>query len=311
MARSNSLFTHTFTIDSISYRGVPVASPVANEFDYIGTYLGLGRLPEERNDAYKRRLLDVYVHRANSSYTGLVNGITRELGLNFFKPVEITLRDGIDPSWFPRIEFVDNIVYIWKDIFTKELDISINRGDQKQSTYFMTGLVDAINSSSVFDAVLLDPAYAYKRSDTIINQSSSVLIGAQSLLPTKVNHLGQLNIDKGSVVFSDINTFRTEVASKNLVNSFGKYFIDYSLGVIHSFNIPFDGSNIQYSYRTDPFKPSASPVIIRSIHSTEFQQVLFDQLPQPDNETVSAVPTDKGASIINELLSVVPMYWGE
>lgn len=52
-----------------------------NRFDDFGYLLGLERLPEERNDPYRDRLTDVFVHRAGFRYTGLMNGINRELGL--------------------------------------------------------------------------------------------------------------------------------------------------------------------------------------------------------------------------------------
>jgi hypothetical protein len=310
MTVGNQAISHEFTIAEIAFRGVPVATPVFNELDYHGSLLGLQRLPEERNASYKQRLLDVYVHRANSSYTGLVNGITRELGLQFFTPIQITVATGVNPSWSPRIEFVDNLVYIWKDSFTQELDIVIDRGDPKLPSYFIIGLVAAINTSSVFDAIVLDSQWNYKRSDSIVNQSSSKLVEAQPLLPSLTNHLGVKFIDKGSVIFSDIDTFRTEVNSVGLVNSFGKYHINYQTGLITSFNFPLDGSIIQHSFRQEIFQPIASPVIIRAIHSAEFQKVMFHQNEQIDGTFTNGTPTDKGASIINELLSVVPMYWG-
>lgn len=310
MAIGNQSVSHGFNVSEIAFRGVPVATPVFNELDYHGSFLGLQRLPEEKNAEYKQRLLDVYVHRANSSYTGLVNGITRELGLEFFTPIQVTLAAGVDPSWSPRIEFIENLVYIWKDVFTRQLDRVIDRGNPKTASYFIAGLVDAINASDIFDAVVLDSQWNYKRSDNIVNQSSSKLVEAQPLLPSRTNHLGVRFIDKGSVVFSDLGTFRSEVTSLGLVNSPGKYHINYQTGLITSFGLPVDGSVIQYSFRQEIFQPTASPVIIRAVHSPEFQRVMFYQNEQLDGTLTSGTPTDKGASIINELLSVVPMYWG-
>ena len=111
MTESLSSVSFSFTVSDIAVRAVPIATAVSNEMDYFGSLLDLKRLPEERNDSYKERLLDVYVHRANSTYTGLINGITRELNLDLFKPITLTLNTGLDTSWSPRIEFVDNIVY--------------------------------------------------------------------------------------------------------------------------------------------------------------------------------------------------------
>lgn len=310
MAIGSQSLSHDFNISEIAFRGVPVATSVFNELDYHGSLLGFQRLPEERNADYKKRLLDVYVHRANSTYTGLINGITRELGLDFFNPIRITLATGVNPTWSPRIEFIDSTVYVWKDSFTKELDLTIDRSDPTKPTYFIGGLVDALNTSTVFDAVLLDPSLAYRRSDCILNQSSSKSVAGQALRPSIVNHLGNHYIDRGSVFFVKKDIFNTEVNSSVLVNSLGKYYIDYQMGQITSFQIPGDSAIIQYSFREEIFEPTASPVIVRALHSPEFQKVLFHQNEQQDGTLTHGTPTDTGASIINELLSVVPMYWG-
>ena len=67
-----------------------VEHKVFNELDSHGLTLGLPRLAGERNAEYKQRLLDVFVNRANSSYLGLIYGITRELGLSLTKEFTIT-----------------------------------------------------------------------------------------------------------------------------------------------------------------------------------------------------------------------------
>lgn len=303
--------SHSFEVADVSIRGTPVPNPVFNEFDYFGTLLGLKRLPEERNREYKTRLLDVFTHRASSTYTGLVNGITRELGLSLFKPVTISVRTDIDPTWSPRIEFVDNIVYIWKDVATKLLDVAIDRNTAGTGAYFIGGLVDAINASTVFTATLNDSDYEWLRSDCIVNQSSSKLVQQQPLVSSRSNFLGLGNIDKTSVVFSDTATFSTEVTSTALLTSAGKYYINYKTGTIRSFSVPDAAAFIQYSYLQEPFIPVASRVIIRPFNTQEFQSVLFNQTIQADGTTTNATPTALGAEIINELLSVTPMYWGE
>lgn len=73
---------HTADINDSSY---------FNRFDDFGYMLGLERLPDERNQAYRRRLQDVFVHRAGPSYSGVVLGATREVGATY-DDAAITLR---------------------------------------------------------------------------------------------------------------------------------------------------------------------------------------------------------------------------
>lgn len=53
-----------------------------NAFDEFGLILGLDRLFGERNEAYKKRLLDVFRNPGNSTKSGLKNALARELGLS-------------------------------------------------------------------------------------------------------------------------------------------------------------------------------------------------------------------------------------
>lgn len=49
--------------------------------DRFGLIMALERNPGERNLSYRQRLLDVYQHIGNSSVNGLINAISRELGI--------------------------------------------------------------------------------------------------------------------------------------------------------------------------------------------------------------------------------------
>ena len=53
-----------------------------NVFDEFGLLMDLKRLPEETNDAYKERIKDVVRNPGGSTFRGVVNGATRELGLS-------------------------------------------------------------------------------------------------------------------------------------------------------------------------------------------------------------------------------------
>lgn len=309
MTQGLTSLSYSFNINDVAFRATPVATAITNEFDYVGSLLGLPRLPEERNDSYKGRLLDVFVHRANSTYTGLVNGITRELNLDMFRPISISLKNGLDPSLTPRIEFKDSNVYIWSDVATQTLDMSFSRSDQAGTAYTIQGLVDTINTSSVFTAEVISSASS--RADTILNTSSTKTILNQPLAPSRFNHLGNSNLERGSLVFSDTVTFRSEVSDIDSVSVQGQYFVDYATGLITSASAPSDASFIQYSFTQTPFVPLASPVIVRSVNGVDFQNVLFNQVVQADGTYTNGTPTIKGSQIINELMSVVPVYWGE
>lgn len=53
-----------------------------NAFDEFGLLLGIERLFGERNNTFKERILDVFRKPANSTKDGMINGISRDLGLD-------------------------------------------------------------------------------------------------------------------------------------------------------------------------------------------------------------------------------------
>lgn len=52
-----------------------------NPFDEFGLLLGLHRLYGERNESFKKRILDVFQNPGGANKQGLINGMSRELGL--------------------------------------------------------------------------------------------------------------------------------------------------------------------------------------------------------------------------------------
>lgn len=71
---------------------IPQAFPMNTPLDDLGNFLDLPRLLNESLVSYKARLLSVYAQRANSTYQGVVNGLTRELGLTQSKGIRINLK---------------------------------------------------------------------------------------------------------------------------------------------------------------------------------------------------------------------------
>ena len=303
--------SHSFNVSEISYRGVPKARSVYNEFDSFGLLLGLERLPSERNPEYKKRLLDVFTRRASSTYLGLLNGMTRELGLEWYRPIQITVDPGHPTSKIPAIVFKEGYVYIYSDYINQEIELEINRADELGDSYLLQLLVDKINNeSTVFNISVLDDSRQWTRAGTLINQSSIKDSGTLSLDDSHVQVLGVTNLIPGTITLSDRETYRLRVDTLIEVNAIGKYYIDHDNGVITSFRNPREGSTIHYKHNLLIFEPLASPVILRTIQHEDFQRIMYQQIVDDLGNASHGIPTDLGADIINELLSVVPMYWG-
>lgn len=71
--------------DSVEVNGTPhyeySLHHIWNTFDEFGLILGIERLFGERNESFKERILDVFRKPGNSTRQGLLNAISRELGI--------------------------------------------------------------------------------------------------------------------------------------------------------------------------------------------------------------------------------------
>lgn len=289
---------------------IPTTHSVFNELDQFGILLGLLRLEGEDNIQYKQRLMDVMVHRAGSSYLGLIYGITRELGLSLSDAVTITpVLDGNDIPLvtFPAVVFQDTKCILYENYITEEVLLEIDRFEKLDGAYSLTTLVDTINATGMYTATL--NGSPYMRSMCIWNQSSIGEVLSESISNSGLQiRLNQVNLIPGTIVVQSPNLTIRKSSSVNLQS--GEYFVEEDSGTIYSAQVPSPGSLVRYKYRIDDFIAKASPVIIHNLQSADFKTKMFETVLDSDGNEQLGLPTALGANIINELLSVYPSNWG-
>lgn len=313
--------THQLTVSNIEVIGsnTPGAPgsirPVnrLNQFDEHGSIVGVSRLRGEKNYAYKRRIQDAMVHRANSSYRGMVNGVTRELGLTLFEGLSINpKRDGSGQflASDPYIAFDGVYLLLYSDLSTDALDWAIDRHQAGGNFEHLGRLVDVVNDTEFFEAELLPDVDPFMRSMSVLNQSNRNEVRIEFVPQSTKFRLKHQHIVPGSLFFSNRNTFRLEVAQVTDVISRGKYHIDYTTGIVTVYTTPRHQEYARYRYTQYPFRALASPVILHDINRDSFRVKMFEQVLQDNGEFAHGLPTELGVDIINELMTVSPMYWG-
>lgn len=297
-----------------SYTGTPSLHHVFNELDRIGLLLGLPRLEAENNITYKQRLLDVMVNRADSTYQGLLNGITRELGLEIKDTMKIVPATDIDGNFVqaePAIVFLETKCYLYSDYSNETLVATIDRYDIEDNAWTLGELQTIINNTGYFTATILNDFDEDIRSMTIFNQRSHHIVPSEDITGAGiVINLEHQNIASGSIVISSPNLTK-RVNSQVAMSRRGDFYVDASAGVIYSVAPPAPGDVVRYEYVDKEFIAKSSPVIIHKLQSEDFKTKMFEQITNGDSAAVNGLPNTLGADIINYLLSAYPTSWGK
>lgn len=293
---------------------IPVIHPVFNELDRFGLLLGLPRLEEERNAEYKQRLLDVMVNRAGSTYRGLINGITRELGLKITEPFIIRPKLdvlGVPVGTNPAVVFQDTKCRIYSDYTDAEdgLYLTLDRYEVGSGAYTIQENLNQIEATGLFTCETLLSDRMSDRAMTIFNQSTITTVTSEELDTgggrIKLRNRGLIS---NSLIVRSTN-LRERVQAQTDLRKSGQYYVDMSEGILYATSAPAPGSAVRYQYRNDIYRVLASPVIIHNIQSSDFRSKMFDQVTL-NGETTDGAVTPLGAELINELLSVFPTGWG-
>jgi len=296
------------------YTLTPVVHHVFNEFDKQGLLLDLPRLEEEHNVEYKQRLFDVFVNRSDSTHRGLINGITRRLGLRIINCMQIVPRTDDDGNILlpmPAVVFDETKCYLYNDYRTGDLLATFDRWEKSSGTWDLLGLADRINTTGYYTATILEDAVDGDRSMTIFNQSSIGLVPYENISGKGSRIvLENSNLIEGSVMVRGQNMTRRVENEEDLRYS-GDYLVNLEDGIIYTVGAPSAGSSVRYQYRDDEFVALASPVILHNLQSDDFKTKMFEPVDTGDDIYSNGRPTALGADIINELLSVYATNWGK
>lgn len=304
---------HRFNVDQIDIILEQKPKTVWNQYDEHGLVVSLKRLEGETNWEYRRRLLDSMVHVSNSSYRGMVHGITRELGLSLFNPLLVNPKVDSEGRFLasdPYIRFDGAFVYLYSDYKNGKLDWAIDRHEAGGNYEHLQRMVEFINTTEFFEAGIFPGFNPFTRSMTLLNQSNRVRVPGETVPASNKFKLDNEHIVRGTVVFQDRKIFRTEVAQVGQVVRKGQYHVDYHSGIVTVASVPDANFGVRYEYSEYPFRPVASPVIVYDITNDNVRAKMFHQVLLDDGTYTHGIPREIGNDIINELLTIVPMYWG-
>jgi hypothetical protein len=194
--------------------------------DEIGMLFDLTRIPGEKLFEYKKRILESSTKVANSSYTGLINGINRELGLKQEEVVSIDfkkiLEGDLSDSAFQFTEYIitDNRSYqgLIDGIEKRFLGNKLIVTDDTWPINYLAGLTLSISNkkfqiiSNTANEVILniDP------NDLLIGQT--FIINAEYIPNSFVNYSMSLEDDKYLIISNTNKSFTLNKKIAHRVN---------------------------------------------------------------------------------------------
>lgn len=301
---------------------------VFGPLDELGLILDLKRLPGERNADYRRRLFRVFTRRTDSTYQGLLNGITYELGLDFYDlmnidfiggPLDVGLQVGQTPQ--PRVVIKDGALTLYghyvdnDEFFIVQIDNKPQINLRKIEYREVPDLVTAINSTGIFTATQLTTLDGEDWSYTISNTDTNVWVNEEVVPSSTRFTLENSPLNAGMFFFGERRIFRTLKDSESELSQPGDFYVDVDTGEVVSTSLPSGAGKVRYQYRDIPKDLEASPVSISHIGSLEMSRYFFTQLElqyfdTPLQRFVNNLPTTEAIEVINELYRASNNYWG-
>ena len=296
-----------------SFTGSAQRVEMRTPIDLIGELIDIHRLPEESLKDFKNRILDVYIHPANASYNGLWNSVARELGEESWAGglvIDVDRTNDIPNN--PNSDIVISTRYITLTDGTTTL--SIDKYDRAGTGYFVGDLTDTINTSGLgFTTVTWGAIGNWEKSSYLKRVSSKKTKYKVPLFSTNMHtmygimHSG--NWFTGDISFSQDTKVTTEAASLATIAS-GEYYLGQFARTVYTGDYIASGT-VSFSYQDFPLVIPISTISINEFRDGEFLDLITEQIENEFSNFIDGAPTVEGAQFINELLSVVPMYYGK
>ncbi len=295
----------------------PTRRKIFNQLDEWGVFFDTPRLAEEENRNYKIRLLDIMAHRANSTYLGLIYGISRDLGQDLYDAATISYT-GPGKNWV--VEVSDKYLRLYSE-YPNSLDLSIDMWREPNVTdptrlIYLSELNTAVNATGDWHMTLI--ADGWNHATNIFNQSNRIIVSSEPVPVSPKIQLAHKNIADysppaaASIYFTDAETYNPnqKKTSAAQVIQLGDWYLDAENGTIISFAAS-PNAYVRYEYKEPYYTLKASPIEVYDITSLSIEDLLFNSSPVIDGTSNPTSYTDLGWDVYLELKAASKgTYWG-
>lgn len=260
---------------------------VVTDLDSIGAKYGLYRITDESLEAFKKRVLSIFIYEHNQTESGISFFLSRALGATPENVGYIKIADKYrleNDGVHIKVYEVNNIAETQTEIysiFSSESNMETFKSDFED--------LDANNFIYIKDDKFLSKQLCFF---TNFSNSSPMIKVSVSSGVSKLMRFGGFKINPNSLS-SDSDFLRIKVATPNLVTEKGKYYFDESDSTLITYSdTGIDNFMVTYcgSYKYIPF--SYSPiraVSLGRIIEFEDSSFIYDQASQ----YIAGLPADQ------------------
>lgn len=288
----------------------PQYFPNPNGLDERGLRFSLHRLPGETLDAFRQRLLAEARQPAGASEHQYLHSLSRQVGKNYDKMWEIdVVRDanGEPLAADPYIEITSTYIRFYDDYANGSIELEGSILDLND-LYFASDLETAIGTLTYFSATNYYVGdQSHRRCFRFRRDNTQRVQFTELLRETRSNKLTYDMIR--SFNGQDSILFQREVADVASVTEEGDWYLDYTNGVLFTYEI--GTSFVTYEYSEFPFSVYWEPVSAFPVNDPDIDWYIKDTII--DDETGLEVPAKlngRGAQIYNRIYEKHPLGWG-
>jgi len=290
---------------------------IGNRMDHYGDLLSTPRLLDEKNTAYRTRIIKAVGEPSGSTYQGLIRGGCRELGLEISDSILVTKRSGItDPEKAVfSIEEDRAIIYSnWVSI-EQQAPGTMPTVEQEITLVGLSvgKLVDWINFSSLFRARLVG--------DGEVSATKLLVASTNSLIQERLSPSEKIKMKepplRGTLFIGSGSGLRREL-TENDRSLIGDYSVDYDSGFINPLFTPNDDLLISYMANVSSLTLKYAPIRITSMTSEGGRNLLFNQVEREFYKTergryTEGIPTNEMFFFLREIMNggEFSQFWGE
>lgn len=287
---------------------------IAHSIDYVAQKHGLYRFDDESLGAFRKRVLDVFVHESNASVAGFIYGASRQLGgvarqIGVLKPIELA---GLPLAEAPGIQITNSHFKLYRDFTSSTLEKEFNieyefpRSDIDIAPY-VYDIWNWVKSSSVYWEWDEEPNSEdmWLKADHIVPHQSYEMFTENLIVRGGVNYT-EKRIVGGSVVSSN-EMVAEEVTALVDMNEEGKFYVDYVNGYIYVYdNGSGEIADVNFAYYEDRVYLDWAPVAVQNLTDSEFVSSLMEIERSADNTDYSGIRYSKELGML-----IIEAYRGD